>query len=337
MALKNSPTAKSPRIHKFRVRHCPLAILWVATHALFLASSVAGRERISFTLQISNTVDVWAIDSDGTNLENLTNQPSIDKHAAWSPDGRRLAFASDVAGSQCIWTMKADGTDWRMLTSAAGSDLWPSWSPDGSQIVFVSTRTWSPEIWIMGSDGSNQRQITTSPETEFYPSWSPDGARIGFNSDYDDDGLQDIWTLNTDGTDPRSLSVGSGDTEMTWSPSGAEIAFMSIRTGDSEIWVMNADGSDPRNLSSSPGVDSDPSWSPDGTRIAFLSFRQEGRGLWIMEANGSNPVFIGPSGPDISFGRIAEDIEIPTLRPYGLLLLATAIAAAGIGTLIRKH
>jgi Tol biopolymer transport system component len=77
------------------------------------------------------------------------------------------------------------------------------------------------------------------------------------------DNLQDVWSINADGTDLTRLTRSPGpDFDATWSPDGARIAFRSERNGDPEICLMNADGSAQRRLAD--GLS--PAWSPDGSR-----------------------------------------------------------------------
>lgn len=88
-----------------------------------------------------------------------------------------------------------------------------------------------------------------------------------------------------------------------WSPTSAQIAFVSNDSGDDEIWVANLDGSDMRQLTSSntefnaqeigkdtfvPELSKYPSWSPDGQQIVFASTRTGNYQLWIMNADGSD-------------------------------------------------
>ena len=73
-----------------------------------------------------------------------------------------------------------------------------------------------------------------------------------------------------------------------WSPDGSQIAFDSLRDGNSEIYVMNANGSGQSRLTTEAAADSEPAWSPDGTRIAFTSSRDGNFEVYRMNANGTS-------------------------------------------------
>jgi TolB protein len=122
---------------------------------------------------------------------------------------------------------------------------------------------------------------------------------IAFTSDRAD-GEGDIYIMAVpDGTDvdgveqglrnPRRLTDDPAyDGWPTWSPDGAQIAFMSIRSGNPDIYVMNADGSNVRQITDHPANDIWPEWSPDGERIAFPSRRDGNFEIYVINVDGTN-------------------------------------------------
>ena len=41
------------------------------------------------------TYEIYVMDANGENQQNLTNDPSNDRSPSWSPDGKRIVFSSD--------------------------------------------------------------------------------------------------------------------------------------------------------------------------------------------------------------------------------------------------
>ena len=92
------------------------------------------------------------------------------------------------------------------------------------------------------------------------------------------------------------LTFGPGlQTDVTWSPDGARIAYAADRKGNFDIWSQAIEGGDPVQITNSPAADTQPAWSPDGRFLVFRSER-DGGGLFLVPALG------GPARQLSSFG-----------------------------------
>ncbi len=240
----------------------------------------------------NNTLNIWAMKSDGTGATPLTRLTALNAHSfgpVWSPDSSKIAFAalraldgSDAVGTENIWVVNADGTGaapLTKLTASTATSSGPVWSPDGSKIAFLSERALdgsnagntnnTSNIWAMKSDGTGATpltKLTANGALSFFSVWSPDGGKIAFLSERALDGSD---AENTNSTE--------------------------------NIWVIKADGSGAAPLTKLTAFNArtgSPVWSPDGSKIVFDAQRAlDGRdaaninsvsNIWVMSADGSS-------------------------------------------------
>ncbi len=75
---------------------------------------------VLFSSKATGNWDVWAVPEGGGAPRNLTNSPTQDAGASFSPDGRAIAFMSDRGGGWGIWVMSIDGSNAQKLIDVPG-------------------------------------------------------------------------------------------------------------------------------------------------------------------------------------------------------------------------
>ena len=119
---------------------------------------------------------VYTMESDGTNVQRLTDQ-GYAVSPAWSPNGQFLVvswmrqYGPGAPGAQDIYIMDIASKQWVQLTHDGGRNDFPYWSPDGRHIIFQSSRAGRLQIWTMLADGTNQKQLTFAGANT-QPNWS---------------------------------------------------------------------------------------------------------------------------------------------------------------------
>ena len=267
--------------------HGPLvAGLFVASAVLVPASTVGADDEglIVFESVRNGRREIWVMEPDGSDQEQLTDDKVEDLFPEWSPDGSRIAWVRGGRGPEGeIWVMNADGSAKTRLTSNLVSDSNPTWSPDGTQIAFRSLRDGNRDIYVMNADGTNERRLTIDPASDFAPDWSPDGARIAFSRDAPELGIA-VYTMSAAGGDERRVTdyaMNAGP--AGWSPDGSRLlvidAFCATCLFESDLFIVAADGSSVAQVTDTDENEAGKSWSPDGGRIVFDRSRFTGSHL----------------------------------------------------------
>ena len=141
--------------------------------------------------------------------------------------------------------------------------------------------------------------------------------KIVFSSNREGINNQEIYVMNTDGSDQKRLTFNTVfDGEASFSADGGKIVFTSTRDGNAEIYMMNADGTNQKRLTNSLGSDAHPSLSPDGTKITFISDREGGLEIFTMNSDGTNATRL--TNPPFSKFN-------PSFSPDGTRILFSAV------------
>jgi Tol biopolymer transport system component len=169
------------------------------------ALSPDGR-KIVFTSHREADLDLYLMDSDGTNLRRLTTQYGYDGGPFFSWSGKSIVYRSfhpktDAERRQYaenlsrnvfrptwleIFVMKADGKDQRQVTDLRAASFAPFMHPNDRQIIFSSNlhdpsgRSFA--LYLINTDGTGLERVTYAETFASFPMFSPDGSRLVFAS-----------------------------------------------------------------------------------------------------------------------------------------------------------
>ena len=205
---------------------------------------------------------IYLMRSDGSDRRLVIHNSGGSFDPSWSPDDTQIVYFAEgyppgiyTLDIKCFQQQEQNcNTAPFFLTKSDGS---PNWSPDGKKIAYQN----EDGIFIIQSNGV-QPPMNLTPNMKYChdPKWSPDGIKILFSCYLPDH--FDIFTVNSNGSDLKNLTQGSGiNIRPKWSPDGGKIFFISDRGGlgkiigmddtirSNALFVMNNDGSNVVRLS----------------------------------------------------------------------------------------
>ncbi|MFT7035771.1 MAG: Tol biopolymer transport system component, partial [Cyclobacteriaceae bacterium] len=173
------------------------------------------------------------------------------------------------------WDVSTPTLPFKEVTISTEEGTWMSLdiSPDGTQIVFDMLG----DIYTMPIAGGEAKLIRGGHAFEVQPRYNPSGTKISFTSDAG--GGDNIWVMNTDGTEPSQVTKEDFRlvNNAVWSVDGNYIFckkhFSSKRSlGAGEIWMYHRSGGKGIQLTKKKNEQQDvgePWASPDGKYVYY--------------------------------------------------------------------
>jgi TolB protein len=78
----------------------------------------------------------------------ITNNPAMDLHPSWSPDGKWIAFTTLRDGNYEVYLMNEQGTNLVNVTNHHERDQFSAWHPNGQHLVTVSERKGRFDLYL---------------------------------------------------------------------------------------------------------------------------------------------------------------------------------------------
>jgi TolB protein len=176
--------------------------------------------KLAFMSSAQGNPNIVITGPSGGQMHRITYSKSVDTSPVWNPKtGQQIVFVSDRGGLPALYQMNADGSDVQKIDTAdKGYVIDPAWSPNGQLLAFSWRRPdGNYDIYAMDMGSHALVQLTRDAARNERPSWAPDGRHIVFESTRT--GSRQIWTMLADGSNPRQITSGPGESESpNWSP-----------------------------------------------------------------------------------------------------------------------
>lgn len=271
--------------------------------------------------------EVYLVDSDSRNFNQLTRDKTISVSPSWSPDGKSLTY------TQYEWIVskgrRIKGTVLKRhfldtgrrqpISAKEGMNSGAAWSPDGKRIAATLSYTGRPEVYLIDP----QQPATPEPLSrnikwqrigggfhsadvnllfEVEPSWSPDGKNIVLSSARNRHPM--IYVVNMQSFVARQLTfAGIYNASPAWSPRGDKIIFAAQRLeeGNFDLFLIDPDGNNLQRVTvgDRPGrkVNSEnPSWARTGRHFVYASNEDGAYAIYAMTTDGLVRKRLSPPG-----------------------------------------
>ena len=199
----------------------------------------------------------------------------------------KIYFVSERSGHKEIWVMDYDGANQHAVTHL-GIDF---------ALAAHFSRRLAAGVQFAHQDELGNQDVFHRPQPAglFPVIWRNESlALVGVQTEQSLPSLRlaEATQISTPWTQPggnlHRLTSGKGpDVAPTWNrKTGAQLAFVSGRTGLPQVYTMEADGTNIQRVTDQ-GYAVSPSWSPNGQFLALAWFRKYGPG-----APGANDIYL---------------------------------------------
>ncbi len=268
--------------------------LYTAAGSVFGPHFSPDGKRIRFTVSdtASASTALWEIAQDGSHPHALLGKWQYGSTACcgnWTADGRYYIFQASQNVPNTSTTLTAL---WALPESApaTGSNLTGIVRLTSGPMSFgnASLARDNQKLWAIGVAPAAEVVKFDRAAKKFVPviagvsstdlAFSSDGNWITYVSIPEGT----LWRSRADGSDRLQLTSATEQAALpVWSPDGKQIAFVSMKPGQSwKLYLVSATGGTPQEVLPDTGQ-IDANWSADGSRLMFGDFRQAEGGLSI--------------------------------------------------------
>lgn len=162
--------------------------------------------KIVFTSMRSGDLELYLMNTDGSDVFQVTDELGYDGGAFFSPDGTQLIFRSSRPKTpeeiekytslldqglveptdMELFIVNLDGTGLRQITDLGNANWAPYFHPSGEKIIFssnhASERGFPFNLFMINVDGTGLKQISFDDTFDSFPMFSYDGKKVVFAS-----------------------------------------------------------------------------------------------------------------------------------------------------------
>jgi len=230
--------------------------------------------------------DLYLMNTDGSDLTQITKTDGSEYSAVWRPDGKKIAFMSAVSGSPQLWEMNSDGSDLKQISNEEGGISNFLYAPTLDKILFTKDVKVDQTIQERHPDlPLATAKVIDNLMYRHWDHWEDENYSHIFVADYKDGTISNAVDIMQNEPYDAPMQPWGGIDEIAWHPQAKSIAYTCKKlTGkdyalstNSAIYVYDLAGKATRNITEAHlGYDKYPVFSSDGAKLAWISMERNG-------------------------------------------------------------
>lgn len=241
-------------------------------------------------------------------------------HARFSPDGKFIVYGRTVGGNRDVYLLAADGTQATRLTDSPAEDGSPMFSVDGKNVLFSSNRRGSWDLWgvevkddkagdapfpVKYDFGDRLKRLTASGKIAF--------TIFGSGNDVYEVAVNPT-SGEMSGPKPIAKSYFGQHGWPAWSPDGAKVAYVRLRSGQgiqgSRLCLQSLADAREEIVETGMQYISRIFWSPDSKLLALSGAGKNGQNGTHLFSLEKRELISGKIGPSKPLGFSADGTEL---------------------------
>ncbi len=263
--------------------------------------------------------NIFTIPVNGGDPTELTDNATNDYSPQWRPDGNKIGFLSNRSGSAQLWEMNPNGTNLKQVTDIDEGISSFAYAPKGNRILYTKNVQIKKTTQDLHPDMPKANvRIIDDLMYRHWNYWRDGSYRHIFVASYNDGSVGEGKDIMEGEPFDAPMSPYFSDGDVTWSPCGKIIAYVSKKytgkefalTTNSDIYFYNVEDGTTTNMTEGMmGYDKYPAFSPDGKRLAWQSMETPGyesdkQRLFVMDIETGDKTYL-TEGVDMNAGNIS--------------------------------
>ncbi len=230
--------------------------------------------------------ELFVMNADGTNKQQITHTSFGEYNAVWHPDGKRIVFLSAESGAMQAYAMNADGTGKKKISSVEGDITNLGFTPLGDKVFYTMDVKVDPTAQDIHADlPKSDGRVIDDLMYRHWDVWEDGFYSHIFVADFNGEAINNDVDIMPNEPFDTPLQPFGGIEEICWSPDGNSLAYTCKKlkgkeytlSTNSDVYLYNTETKETKNYTEGMmGYDKVPFFSPDGTKLYWLSMERPG-------------------------------------------------------------